>query len=285
MRLPILLMALATAAVASDVSFTIAGVRVMPERWDKQANFAKLERWTREAAARGADLVVAPEGFLEGYVGNEKSNPDLTREKYFAAGETLDGPLLGRVRSLARESKVYLSLGFAERRDERMYNTSVIFSPRGDLVSRYSKSHTNDDEPFNTKGAEFPVAETPLGRWGTLICFDRQLPETARILAVKGAQVILVPSYGMYGETNDVMMRTRALENSVWVAFVHPRRCLIADPGGKVAASDDGGGDQLVTARIVLDNRIGRGPIRFRRPEIYGEILKPVPADSARQKE
>ena len=269
-----LLIAGCLTAVAGDVSFTVAGIRVMPERWDKQANLAKLERWTREAAQKGASLVVAPEGFLEGYVGNQASNPGLTREKYFGVGESIDGPLLARVRSLARELKIYLSLGFAERREDRMYNSSVVFSPEGDVALRYSKSHTNDDEPFNTKGREFPVAETPLGRWGALICFDRQLPETSRILAIKGAQLILVPAYGMWGETNDVMMRTRALENSVWVMFVHPRRCLVIDPSGKVIASDDGGGDQVVTARMVLDNRIGRGPIRFRRPEIYEDLLK-----------
>jgi len=176
---------------AAEVSFTIAGVRVMPDKWDKPANLSKLERWARVAAAQGANLVVAPEGFLEGYVGNEKSNPGLTREKYFGIGEPIDGPLLSRVRGLARELKIYLSLGFAERRGDRMYNSSAIFSPDGELVSHYSKSHTNDDEPFNTKGAGFPVADTPLGRWGTLICFDRQLPETSRLLAVKGAQLSL----------------------------------------------------------------------------------------------
>jgi predicted amidohydrolase len=58
------------------------------------------------------------------------------------------------------------------------------------------------------------VVPTPLGRTRTMICLDRQLPET-RILAIKGAQVMLAPSYGMYGEINDVMMRTRAYENSV----------------------------------------------------------------------
>jgi predicted amidohydrolase len=274
MRRLILWIGFSSAVLAGDVSLTVAGIRVMPERWNKQANFAKLERWAREAAGKGADLVVAPEGFLEGYVGNDKSNPGLTRESYFEVGEPLDGELMTSVRNLARELTIYLSVGFAERRGGRMYNSSVIFSPRGERVSLYSKSHNNDDEPYNTKGDAFPVPETPLGRWGTLICFDRQLPETARILAVKGAQLILVPSYGMWGETNDIMMRTRALENSVWVVFVHPRRCLIVDPGGKVVASDDGGGDQLVTARISLDSRVGRGPIRFRRPEIYGDLIK-----------
>jgi predicted amidohydrolase len=187
--------------------------------------------------------------------------------------EPLDGAMLGRVRELARKLKIYLLLGFAERRGEEVYNSVVIFSPAGSLVTHYSKTHTAADEPLNTKGARFPVVETPLGRWGTLICMDRQLPETSRILAVKGAQFILVPAWGSSGEMNDTMMRTRAYENGVWVAFVHPRRCLFIDPTGKIVAQDGGGGeDELVTARIALDGRVGRGPIRFRRPEIYGEI-------------
>jgi predicted amidohydrolase len=267
-------MLLASAALAGEISFTMAGLKVVPERWDKQVNLAKIERWAREAAGQGASLVVTPEGFLEGYVGNIKREKDLTPEKYLAAGEKLEGPLLGRLSALARELKIYLLVGFAERRQQAMYNSTVIFSPQGALLMRYSKAHTDsNDEPFNAKGGEFPVAATPLGRWGVLICFDRQLPETARILALKGAQLILVPAYGSYGEMNDVMMRTRAYENGVYVAFVNPHRCLFVDPQGKVIAKDSKEGDEIVTARIALDERIGRGPIRFRRPEIYGEIL------------
>jgi predicted amidohydrolase len=268
-------MLLAGAALAGEVSFTVAGLKVVPEPWDKQGNLAKIESYAREAAGLGASLVVTPEGFLEGYVGNIKREKDLTREKYLGAGEKLDGPLVGRLAALARELNIYLAVGFAELRDDAMYNSVVIFSPQGARLMRYSKSHTDsDDEPFNAKGREFPVASTPLGRWGVLICFDRQLPETARILALKGAQLILVPAYGSYSEMNDVMMRTRAYENSVYVAFVNPHRCLFVDPQGKVIAQDRGPGDQIVTARITLDQRIGRGPIRFRRPELYGEILK-----------
>src|SRR5437867_9880726 len=84
---------LAGAATAGNLSFTIAGMRVTPERWNKQANLAKIERYAREAAAAGAALVVTPEGFLEGYVGNDHANKDLTREKYLAVGETIDGPM------------------------------------------------------------------------------------------------------------------------------------------------------------------------------------------------
>ena len=63
---------LAPAALAGDLQFTVAGLRVMPERWDKEANFRKLDRYTREAVARGATVVITPEGFLDGYVGNDR---------------------------------------------------------------------------------------------------------------------------------------------------------------------------------------------------------------------
>ncbi|HNY40037.1 MAG TPA: carbon-nitrogen hydrolase family protein, partial [Bryobacteraceae bacterium] len=229
----------------------------------------------RLAAAQGAQVIATPEGFLEGYVGNQHRSPGLDRGKYFSVGEHIDGPMLTRVAALARELKVYLLIGFAERRQDRMYNSAVIFAPDGSIASRYSKAHTAADEPFNTKGAEFPVADTPLGRWGTLICFDRQLPETSRILSLRGAQFILVPSWGGYGEINDQMMRVRAYENGVWLAFVHPKRTLVIDPKGNIVAKSGREDDQIVLATITL--RDGK-PIQLleqRRPELYEELVRP----------
>ncbi|MBI3698378.1 MAG: carbon-nitrogen hydrolase family protein [Acidobacteria bacterium] len=265
---------LAAVALAGDVSFTIAGLSVLPERGDKQANLAKLERYAHQAAAQGAQVVITPECFLDGYTGNDTIlDQGIDREQYLAMGETLDGPLLGRVRDLARELKIYLLVGYPERRGREMFNALVIYGPDGSVITRYSKTHILD-ERYNTQGSDFPVVATPFGKWGSLICYDRQFPETARILALKGAQIILVPSYGAHGEMNDVMMRTRAYENSVWVAFVHPKRCLFIDPRGNVIAKDSGEGDQIVTAQIKLDHRVGRGPIQNRRPELYGDLVR-----------
>ena len=269
-----LAMLAAACAWAGDVTFNVAGLRIMPARWDKPANLAKFERYAREAASRGADLALAPEGFLEGYVANVKANPGVTRERYAAVAEDLDGPSLNRVRALARELKIHLGLGFAERREGNLFNSFAIFGPSGELVLHYSKAHNDDDEPYNTTGREFPVAATALGRLGALICYDRQLPETARLLAIKGAQLILVPAWGGFGEMNTAMMRTRALENSVWVAFVHPQRCLIIDPRGTIVAQDSGGEDQVVIARIHLDRRIGAGAIRSRKPQLYRDLVR-----------
>jgi predicted amidohydrolase len=259
-------------ARAGDQPFTVAGLSLMPEPWNKEANFQKLQRYARQAAAQGAQVIITPEGFLEGYVGNEKRTPALTRERYLTAGERIDGPVMKRIGALARELKVYLSIGFAELRQEEMFNSVAVFSPEGALAAHYSKSHTADDEPFNTKGKSFPVVSTPFGRWGTLICYDRQMTEPARILALKGAQFILVPAWGSYGEMNDMMMRVRAYENGVWLAFVHPRRVLIIDPSGKVVAANQGEQDQIVLGRVE-PAKLRRELLERRRPELYGEIL------------
>lgn len=271
-----LLLALVLSAfLTNDSTLTIGALRVAPARWDKEANFQKLDKYARLAVEKGAQLVVTPEGFMDGYISNDA---DLDPKKYLAIGEAIDGPMMRRVADLSRELKIYLLVGFSERRGEQMYNTAALFNPDGALIHRYAKTHVGS-ERYNAQGTEFPVVETPLGRWGTLICLDRQLPETARILAIKGAQLILNPSYGSYGEMNEVMMRTRAYENGVYVAFVHPQNTLIIDPKGAIIARDDPkAGDQVVTARITLDDRVGRGIVRGRRPEIYGEILsKPEP--------
>ena len=259
---------------AGDVTFTIAGLRMMPQPWDKAANLVKLDRYAREAAGKGADLAFTPEGFLEGYVANSKVNHGVTREQYLAVGEPIDGPSLKRVRELAQELKIYLGIGFAERKGDLMFNSFAVFAPSGDLVLHYSKAHNDDDEPYNTTGRAFPVVTTPLGRWGALICYDRQLPETARILAIKGAQLVLVPAWGSYNDMNDAMMRTRAFENSVWVAFVHPKRVLVIDTRGNVVTQDKGDEDQVVMTRIRLDEHIGKGAIRSRKPNLYGDLLK-----------
>src|SRR5258707_7919963 len=109
----VLILLWATSAWAADVSFVFAGLSLTPEPWNKEANFTKLERYARQAAARGAQVISTPEGFLEGYVGNEKHTPDLKREQYAAVGEQVEGPLLNHVAALARELKVYLLIGFA----------------------------------------------------------------------------------------------------------------------------------------------------------------------------
>ena len=260
--------------VSDAPSFVLAGLRVTPCPWDKAGNVEMLAHYAALAAADGANVVVTPEGFVEGYVWNDDAPKTFSRGDYFALGEPVDGPRMRSIGELARRLEIYLAVGFAELRDGEMFNSVGVFSPEGTLLAVYAKTHTADDEPFNTKGSDFPVIDTPLGRWGALVCMDRQLPETARILALRGAQLVLVPAWGMTGELNDAMMRVRAYENGVHLAFVHPRRCLIIDPAGTVLAQDHGEGDEVVITGITL-RKPGLGPIRQRRPELYGELVRP----------
>lgn len=261
---------------ASAPGFLMAALSITPEPWDKQANFEKFARFARQAAAQGAQVIVAPEGYLEGYVGNQGRTPGLEQDRYAArAAEDLNGPLLSQVRALAKELRVYLMLGFAEKRDGKIFNTAVMFSPQGQITSHYSKSHTMNDEPFNTKGDSFPVVKTEFGQWGTLICFDRQVPEAARILAVKGADMIFVPAWGSYGEMNDQLMRVRAYENGVNLAFVHPKRALLIDAGGNILAQNKGEEDQIVLGRFTVSPKRKHSMLKYRRPALYQELSRP----------
>jgi predicted amidohydrolase len=160
-RRSVLAAGLAAGAFGAETAFTVAGLRFMPEPWDKEANFQKLARGAHEAAARGADLVITPESFLDGYIGTAKELQAgrLTWGKYAAIAERMeDGPYLGRIRALARELKVYLLAGYPEARDGRIYNSLAIFAPDGAVAGHYSKTHCGGTaEPYNTEGGGFTV--------------------------------------------------------------------------------------------------------------------------------
>jgi predicted amidohydrolase len=259
---------------AAEPNFIVAAMRVEPKQWDKAHNFALLERFANDAAKQGATLVVTCEGFLDGYTSNPSYAPGVTRQRYFEFGEPLDGPWMKRVGKLARQLSIYLSIGFAERRGENMHNSVAVYSPAGEVVLHYSKTHCLD-EPFCTPGKEFPIAATDLGTIGALICYDRRFPEVPRILALKGARTLIVPADGRDGERNEALMRTRAWENSVWVVYVRQNQALVINPSGKIIARDKGNGDELVLARIDLGGEKGTNEIFNRRsPELYRELLE-----------
>ncbi len=266
--------AVVRAAPPGEPDFVVAAMRVQPKQWDKAHNFELLEHYAKDAVAQKASLVVTCEGFLDGYTSNPKFTPDLTRERFSNFAEPLDGTWLRRVADLARQLKIYLSIGFAERDGEKTHNSVAVFSPAGKIVLHYSKTHCLD-EPFNTPGKEFPVAKTDVGTLGALICYDRRFPEVPRILALKGARVLLIPAYGTDGERNEALLRTRAWENSVWVVYVRQNQAFVINPSGKIIARDKGEGDELVVARIDLAGEKGTGEIYHRRsPEIYRELIE-----------
>jgi predicted amidohydrolase len=264
----------------------VASAAVLPEKWDKETNWMRIEKMVREAAVMGgAELVVTPEGILEGYVINEvnavkgpKKKKEIL-ERFKDVAEKVDGEYITKACKLSEELGIYLVLGFLEDRNSKLYNTVILIDPEGDIVGRYSKTHFAQGYEINpdvyTAGDEYPVFDTPFGKVGMIICYDRQLPEPARIMALKGAQVLFVPAYGSYTEEtgwNTVLMRTRAYENEFPVVFCNPFQSLLIDDDGDIRAFGNAG--EIVYYKINTDPKRYTRRFRNRRPASYGEFTE-----------
>ena len=267
-------------------SVTIASASVVPVKWEKEINWQVIERMVRKAALNGkADVVITPEGVLEGYVINEVNKITESEEKakiiekFRQLAEPIDGPYIQKACALADELDIYLILGFLESRGERLYNTAILIDPDGDIIARYSKTHFAQgyeiNPEFYTPGDEYPVFDTPFGKVGIIICYDRQLPEPARIMAVKGAQILFVPAYGSFTDEfgwNTVLMRTRAYENRFPVIFCNPHQSLLIDNRGNLIAT--GNVNEVVYYRVDTSPAQYEGRFKNRRAATYKEIME-----------
>jgi predicted amidohydrolase len=241
---------------------------------NEQANWEVARDLIERAVRSGATFVATPEN--TNYLGPHA-------EKVRRA-EPLDGTTCSRFADLARRHGIHLLLGsFNEKSDElhRCYNTSVLFSPTGDILAIYRKLHLFDvDVPGGVRfsesvtckpGESVCTVSTPLGRFGLTICYDLRFPELYRRLADEGADVLLVPSAFTLATGKDhwePLLRARAIENQCYVIAPaqHGRHddggltqtwghAVIVDPWGiPVATASDGPG--LALAEIDLE-RIG----------------------------
>jgi len=273
------LLALPTARAAGETPapFKVAVLKLIPVPGDKAGNYARFEQFAREAASGGAKLLVTSECYLDGYLGHKKMHPEMTLEKLAAIAEPLDGAYVQRAAALARELSVHLVFCFSEKRGAKVFNTAALITPEGRVAGTYSKSHTGRVEWYEP-GREFPVFETALGKIGLLICFDRQFPETSRTLALKGAELIVIPAHSPVVDriNEDVMMRVRAFENNAYVVLANPFNALVSNPEGEIIAQNTVREEQgVLYAPIDLATRDDhRGALADRQPEIYGELTK-----------
>ena len=219
---------------------------------DKDRNLERADRLTREAARAGADLIVLPEKF----------NLLGTHEHYEAGAESLDGPTVSWARETARELRVDLVAGsFVERREghDKLGNTSVQAGPDGEIRGVYRKIHMFDvtvagkeyrESTSQEAGDEVVTSEADGARLGLTVCYDLRFPELYRILAVRGARILIVPAAftKTTGQAHwDTLLRARAIENQAFVIAadqigVHPPGnesfggSQIVDPWGDVLA-------------------------------------------------
>lgn len=128
---------------------------------------------------------------------------------------------------------------------EARYNTAVLIGPDGALIGKYRKHGTEGGR--TTSGDSAPAFATPYGSAGLLICADRRNPELVRRFCQNGAQFLVCPSGGMFGEENDVILQSRSRENKVPIVFVHPSEFLVTGPDGSILDRTLLGGRLFVT--------------------------------------
>jgi predicted amidohydrolase len=251
----------------------IALLKAVPEPWELERNWQSVERLAATLTEEGIDLLITPECFLDGYVAAENS---WSAARFAAVIQEEAGTYVTRARALARRLGCWLILGLTEARRGGGANTALLIDRQGAVAGRYDKTHLLDHDARYVPGDALPVFATDWGRLGIVICADRRWPETIRSLAVQGAELIAVPSYGMCHEANEWWMRTRAYENGLFLAFAHPHVAFIADPRGHLRA-------KLVSTRpavLVEDLPLGevdRGMLAHRRPELYRSLIEESP--------
>lgn len=159
--------------------------------------------------------------------------------------QTIPGPLTAMLGEKARAYHTYVVTTLHERDGDLLYNTAVLIDREGRLAGKYRKVHLamSEADAGLTPGSDYPIFDTDVGRIGLLTCWDNWFSESARIMRLKGAGILLVPLAGDGVPAHfDAIMRARALDNGLYVvssATVMEQQSLIVNPAGEVLASAD----------------------------------------------
>lgn len=233
-------------------SVKAVAISIKPKKWDKIYNADKLERLFEEAARQNPQLMLAPEGVLEGYVVMDVIEGRRTAEEMLDIAESVDGPYIARFQRLARALKICLCFGFAERIGDEVFNSAIFIDGDGEICGKYHKVQlaegTHDSWYFNRIGFSLRAFDTPIGRVGIVICNDRWNPMIARTLVLDGAQLLLIPSYGLKQRSQNQTVLARARENGVPIVEANVGMNLIISKGEIMAYK--WGNDQITAATI-----------------------------------
>ena len=143
-----------------------------------------VEHWTQQATEQGAELLLFPELQIVGH---------CTPNTWELSEKVPEGPSTQRVVEIAEKYGCYISIGLSEKERDIVFNTQILVGPTG-YIGKQRKIHLSRDEVLFYKGGlEIPVLDIGKCRVGMIICYDNQFPELARILALRGAEVFLMP--------------------------------------------------------------------------------------------
>jgi predicted amidohydrolase len=242
--------------------------------------FELMAEKAAEAAAHGADLLLLPEMYLSGYnIGPEA-----------ALAQALTADALTPAQSIAKANNIALVFGYPELSQGQVANAAVMIGPDGNILLNYRKTHLFGDldrEMFKSVGDRLSVITFNGYKIGLLICYDIEFPEPARVLALAGADILLIPTAQMepYTQVAKLLIPTRAYENQLYVAYANHSGSddglnyvglsSICGPDGAVLAAA-GTGEEIIYASVdkthhakvrQVDPLIGD-----RRPELYAPI-------------
>jgi len=251
------------------------------------------------AARQGAKLVCLQELFRSQYF-CQKEDYDC-----FDLAETIPGPTTRLLSQAAKRHKITLVSSLFEKRTGGLYhNTAVVFGPDGKILGTYRKMHIPDDPGFSEKfyfapgDTGFQPIDTPVGRLGVLICWDQWYPEAARLMALRGAEILIYPTAIGLARTEkrelhrvqlgawQTIQRSHAIANGVYELSINRigrednldfwGTSFVSDPFGRVVAQASTDKPEIVRATLDLD-QIGitrqHWPfLRDRRIDAYGGI-------------
>lgn len=269
--------------------------------WDLPANANRAEALVRQAAAKGAQIILVQELFATPYFCIEQ------RPEYLALAQPFDGhPLIARFAALARELGVVLPCCYFEQAGQAHFNSCAIIDADGRILGNYRKSHIPQGVGYEEKfyfspgDTGFRVWDTAFGRIGLAICWDQWFPEAARAMALMGAEMLLYPTaIGSEPPNPDFnsqphwenTMRGHAAANIMPVIAsnrigteVAPGgreltfygSSFIADAAGQVVAKASRGEEEVITAAFdlaaIAELRASWGVFRDRRVDLYGAL-------------
>lgn len=272
----------------------VAAAQISADLGHIEENLRRVVDTLHMAADGGVQFIVFPEAILNGYMFEDA-------ESVRRSALVLRGPEVAKIAAVCRAREIVAVIGLIESAGDATYNTAVLVGPIG-LIGSYRKRHLPflGADRFVTAGppGSPSVFDTPIGSVGLAICYDIRFPESARCLALSGADIIAQPS--VWPDSVDIianhMVRVRAAENHVFLIAVtrgdmeanvqYRGNSQIIDPRGNVLAWADKG-DVLLTADVDLSfatqKRIVVKPGEYevslfedRRPESYQEITSPT---------
>ncbi len=232
---------------------------------------ARADALAAAAAARGAELLVLPQLFLD-----------------HPRGELSDGPAARALAASARARGVAILCGYAESCTGRLHDAALLVDARGCALANYRRVHLvpETDEPRFAPGAWLNVAVLAGRRVGILIGADVEGPETARALALAGAEILLVLGRSRAGDGRllDAILPARAAENRCGLAFANGECRLAGAPAARLLAPD---GAELALAEAPAGLAVASVPVAaradrhrrdvLRRPRLYQRLVAPMP--------